>query len=175
MPVEAAPIHQDEAIVDLCVGGQPAEQGQEVQPKAPVGGWAVEQDVPIEAAPAYQDEALVDLCDGAQLAEQGQKVQPDALADGWAVKQDVSIEAASALQDEALHDLDAEDEVEEEEVVANTAVAIAEGIEGLMKTPPWPQNGIVRHWRYRTIHVKCGDLEACKTACGLTFLPSDGL
>ena len=63
--------------------------------------------------------------------------------------------------------------VEEDKEVENTAVAIAEGTPEVNKTRDLPSAGIVRHMRYRTIHIRGGLDGEFKTACGLTLLPVD--
>ena len=63
------------------------------------------------------------------------------------------------------------EEDEEKEVDASTAVSVAEGLLQGGGKGPVPEEGLVRHSRYLTIHKK-GDGTFTR-ACGLRLLPED--
>ena len=52
-------------------------------------------------------------------------------------------------------------------------MAIAEDMPEINQPREMPSAGLVRHMRYRTIHVRGGLEGDFKTECGLTLLPDD--
>ena len=104
----------------------------------------------------------------ASSQEKGEESSADSEAEPTSVV-DSSSEAKSSGTSAPSDD----EEVEENKEVEQTAVAIAEHTPEVNKTRQMPPAGIVRHMRYRTIHIRGGVDGEFKTACGLTLLPDD--
>ena len=66
-----------------------------------------------------------------------------------------------------------EEEAEEQEVAAHTAVDVAATEGWAHEVPEFPPEGAVRHMRHRTIHRHSADPASHITACGFTLLPAD--